>query len=140
MSESTFGEVMVDEAPSVGRALRLCGRALLRRCPNCGKGRLYDGWMTSRDHCEHCGLRYDRGERDFFYGAYMFNLVAAELAFVVLLVAVIVGTSPDTPWTAVTWGSVAMVLLAPLLLYPFTKALWLAFDLLFRPHRPGDEV
>ncbi len=125
---------------SAGWALRLAGRALRRRCPNCGRGRLFDGWMQSRERCEHCGLRYDRGERDFFLGAYMFNLVAAELAFVVLLVAVIVATSPHTPWTAVTWGSVVMVLAAPLLLYPFSRALWLAFDLWFRPHRPGEEA
>lgn len=101
---------------------------------------MFDRWMKPRDRCEHCGLRYDRGERDFFLGAYMFNLVAAELAFVALLVIVIVATSPRTPWTAVTWGSVAVVLGAPLLLYPYTRALWLAFDLWFRPHRPGDEA
>ena len=122
--------------PSLGRALVYCGRALRRRCPNCGEGRLFDGWMRPRERCERCGLQFDRGERDFFYGAYMFNLIAAELAFVVLLVIVIVATWPGVPWTAVTWGSVLMVVAAPMLLYPFSRGLWLAFDLLFRPHEP----
>lgn len=122
--------------PTLGLALTYCGRALRRRCPNCGAGHLFDGWMRPRERCDRCALRFDRGERDFFYGAFMFNLIAAELAFVVLLVVVIVATWPTVPWTAVTWGSVLMVVAAPLLLYPFSRGLWLAFDLLFRPHDP----
>ena len=89
-----------------------------------------------RQQCDQCGLPFDRGERDFFYGAFMFNLIAAELAFVVLLVIVIVATWPNVPWTAITWGSVLMVAAAPMVLYPFSRGLWLAFDLLFRPFDP----
>ena len=123
-------------SPTLGRALVYCGRALRRRCPNCGEGQLFGGWMRMRQRCEHCGLPFDRGERDFFYGAFMFNLIAAELAFVVLLVVVIVATWPNVPWTAITWGSVVTVVAAPMVLYPFSRGLWLAFDLLFRPFDP----
>lgn len=28
------------------------------RCPRCGKGRLFDGFLTLRDECESCGLSY----------------------------------------------------------------------------------
>jgi len=28
------------------------------RCPRCGEGRLFDGFLTLRDRCEHCGLSF----------------------------------------------------------------------------------
>lgn len=28
------------------------------RCPRCGKGRLFDGFLKLRDECESCGLSY----------------------------------------------------------------------------------
>lgn len=28
------------------------------RCPRCGEGRLFDGFLTLRESCEHCGLSY----------------------------------------------------------------------------------
>lgn len=42
------------------RQPRELGTALRRgaggRCPQCGKGRLFDGFLTLRDICEHCGF------------------------------------------------------------------------------------
>ena len=29
------------------------------RCPRCGKGHLFDGFLKLRDECEVCGLSYD---------------------------------------------------------------------------------
>jgi uncharacterized protein (DUF983 family) len=29
------------------------------RCPRCGEGRLFDGFLTLRERCEVCGLGYD---------------------------------------------------------------------------------
>ena len=31
---------------------------LLCRCPRCGKGKLYAGFLTLRTNCEACGLDY----------------------------------------------------------------------------------
>ena len=28
------------------------------RCPRCGKGHIFDGYLKVRDHCEVCGLDY----------------------------------------------------------------------------------
>ncbi|MEM1235210.1 MAG: DUF983 domain-containing protein [Pseudomonadota bacterium] len=30
-------------------------RGFARRCPNCGKGRLFDGYLTVRKTCSECG-------------------------------------------------------------------------------------
>ena len=31
---------------------------LSARCPRCGKGKLFDGFLALRPRCEHCGLDY----------------------------------------------------------------------------------
>ncbi len=33
-------------------------RGLLGRCPRCGEGHLFQGFLTLRPACEHCGLSY----------------------------------------------------------------------------------
>jgi uncharacterized protein (DUF983 family) len=86
-----------------------------------------------RERCSNCGLQLDRGESDYFYGAYLLNFVAAELAVAGVFVAALLVTWPSPPWQLLTYAAVAIAILAPILLYPVTKALWLAFDLVFRP-------
>ena len=34
------------------------GAGLSCSCPRCGKGKLFQGFLTLRPHCEHCGLNY----------------------------------------------------------------------------------
>ena len=34
------------------------GRGLRGRCPRCGEGRLFQGFLSLRPACEHCGLDY----------------------------------------------------------------------------------
>ena len=40
-----------------GNALPI-GRGLRGRCPRCGEGHLFQGFLTLRPRCEHCGLDY----------------------------------------------------------------------------------
>ena len=42
---------MVDEALPIARGLR-------GRCPRCGEGKLFQGFLTLRPACESCGLDY----------------------------------------------------------------------------------
>lgn len=75
----------------------------------------------------------DRGESDYFYGAYMLNFVAAELAVMIAFVAALLATWPTPPWNALMAGAIALAIIAPFVLYPVTKGVWLAIDLVFRP-------
>jgi len=34
------------------------GRGLRGRCPRCGEGRLFQGFLNLRPRCEHCGLDF----------------------------------------------------------------------------------
>jgi uncharacterized protein (DUF983 family) len=120
-------------------ALGSAGRALLLRCPHCGAGKVTRRWLL-RPSCPSCGLRLDRGEADYWLGAMLFNLIAAETLFATGLVTMLVLTWPDPPWAALQYGSVSAMIVAPLILFPFSKLLWLAFDLVFRPPTPADFI
>jgi uncharacterized protein (DUF983 family) len=120
------------------RAARLLGRAVLRRCPNCGGRGVFRSYLQQRDLCPHCRLQLDRGEDDFFIGAYTINLVAAELLVVLAGVTAAILTWPEVPWNALTGMLVVLMVVMPVAFYPLARQLWLAFDLLFRPPGPAD--
>ena len=120
------------------RALIRFARALRRRCPNCGAGPVIARWIHTRPACPRCRLRLDRGEPDYFLGAIVFNMAFAEGLFAAALLAVLLWTWPNPPWDALYYGGIVGLIVAPILFYPYSKLLWLAFDLLFRPLRPED--
>ena len=111
----------------------MLARAILRRCPNCGARGIFAGYTRLRDRCPVCSLRLQRGESDYFIGAYLLNLVAVELLFAALLGGVIIATYPHTPWRLLQWGGLALMIAGAVLCYPFALSLWLAADLIFRP-------
>ena len=122
----------------VSRSLRLFSRALRLRCPNCGQGRLFTSWLRMRERCPVCGLKLERGEEGYQVGSYMFNIVAAELVFAAAFVGAVVLTWPTPPWKVLEYGGIALMVVAPLVFFPFSKTLFLAFDLLFRPAGSDD--
>lgn len=124
--------------PSRPSALTMLVRALMRRCPNCGGRGIFAGYTRLREQCPQCGLRLQRGESDYFIGAYLLNLVAVEILFALLLAAIIIATYPHTPWALVQWGGLVLMLSGAVLCYPFAKAIWLAADLIFRPISPEE--
>ena len=113
-------------------------RACLRRCPNCGAGPVTVRWFQLVTACPRCALRLDRGESDYFIGAIVFNMAFAEGLFAVGVMGVLLLTYPNTPWNALYYGGIAGMIIAPIVLYPYSKLFWLAFDLGFRPPRPED--
>ena len=73
---------------SLHRIVTLTARALRLRCPHCGGGPLFTvRWFRMRDRCPKCRLRLERGEQGYIVGAYMFNIVAAELLFAAIAAA-----------------------------------------------------
>ena len=119
------------------RTLLLFGRALLLRCPNCGQRGIFQTWFRQKDRCPNCQLVFNRGEQGYIVGAYMFNIIVAELIFAGIFVAVLICTWPTPPWTLLTYGGAIVMILLPLLFYPFSRTVFLAFDLTFRPEDTG---
>jgi uncharacterized protein (DUF983 family) len=83
------------------------------RCPRCGKGKLFEGFLTLRPRCETCGLDYsfaDAGD-----GPAVFVILFA--GFIVVFLALIVEFAYQPPfWLhALLWGPLILVVtLGPL--------------------------
>ena len=92
-----------------------------------------------RPRCPHCGLVTER-EEGYEVGSYMFNIVGSEMFFAAIFLGVLWYTWPDPPWPVLQVVGVIAVILAPFLFYPFSKTLFLAFDLAFRPASGDDSV
>ena len=121
------------EELGLGRALRLYWRAIRLRCPHCGGGPVVASWFRMRPRCATCGLRTERGEEDFFLGSMMFNIILSEGLFVVFVIGLIVVRWPDVPWGFLQTWAIGLMVAAPFLVFPWTKTMWLASDILIRP-------
>lgn len=115
------------------RIARLAWRAARLRCPNCGGRPIFEAWFRMRERCPSCGLHLQRGEEGYLVGAQMFNIIASELAFAAVFVGTMVATWPTPPWNLLLYGGMALMVVMPLVFYPFSKTIFLAFDLFFRP-------
>jgi uncharacterized protein (DUF983 family) len=93
---------------------------LLGRCPACGRGKLFSGYLTLAPRCEACGLDYHFAEAGD--GPAVF--VVLVTGFIITGAALIVEIVYKPPyWVhALLWGSLA-ILLPLLLLRSFKGAL-----------------
>ncbi|MGH2487589.1 MAG: DUF983 domain-containing protein, partial [Ktedonobacterales bacterium] len=118
---------------------RMVRRALQLRCPRCGGGGIWRSWFGAKHACPTCGQVLARGESDdYWLGAYALNLVAAELIPLGIGVVVVLATWPTVAWNFVWALTIVLAVVMPFVTFPFMRNLWLAFDLHFRPHEPGD--
>lgn len=99
---------------------------------------MFASFLHMKSSCSHCGLKFNRGEHDFFIGAYTVNLIGAELIVTIAMVIGIIISWPDVPWNALLYGLIPLAVLAPLLTYRYASALWLTLDLRFRPAEDSD--
>jgi uncharacterized protein (DUF983 family) len=108
-------------------------RGLAGRCPNCGKGRLFAGYLKQVDRCAVCGedwghIRADDGP------AWLTILVVGHI-----VVAAVLAVEPYTEWpqwlSTLVWVSLALGLI--LLGLPRAKGLFIA--LIWRHKMPGSE-
>lgn len=117
----------------------MLGRGLRRRCPVCGGGGLFTGWMAMRPSCPTCGYRFERrGSDAFFLGAMLINFATTEGVLGLMLLASFVLTLPDPPLLLLCAIAVPLMVAAPIAFYPFSKTIWAAFDLMIKPAGPGD--
>ncbi|MCF2525170.1 DUF983 domain-containing protein [Bradyrhizobium sp. G127] len=99
-------------------------RGLTCKCPRCGEGRLYSGFLTLRPDCEVCGLDYafiDAGD-----GPAVFIIMIA--GFIVVGSALVVEIKYQPPfWVhAALWGP--LILATTLLPLRSMKALLIALQ------------
>jgi uncharacterized protein (DUF983 family) len=113
------------------------GRALRLKCPRCGGGNLLQSWFKLKNRCPSCDLALERGENDdFWLGAYAINLVVGETTALIGTLVYMYNTWPEMPYAV--WIGVALAVIMPIAFFPFSRTVWLAWDLSFRPSEPGD--
>ena len=117
---------------------QLIGRALRLRCPHCGGRYIFASFFELKERCPTCGIRLERGEKDYFVGAYLFNLIAVELILFLSVCGFVYFTWPDPPWDLITYVTAVLMLSGCVLCYPFAKTTWLAVDLAIRPLTPEE--
>jgi uncharacterized protein (DUF983 family) len=108
----------------------LFSRALMLRCPHCGSRHVLRHWLAMKETCPGCGLALAAGNRA---GAYILNLFASEILAVLLLLVIVVRSWPHPPYALLQWLMPLLMVLAPLLFYPFSKLAFVAIDLAMHP-------
>ena len=100
---------------------------LTRRCPRCGSGDLFRRWFTIVERCPRCGLRFER-EEGYWAGALAINIGIAGAVFVLVFVVGVALTAPDIPVVELLVILVPLMIVVPVVYYPFSKTLWMAVD------------
>jgi uncharacterized protein (DUF983 family) len=106
------------------------GRALLHRCPACGEGNLFKGYLSQVENCAACGERFGHIRADD--AAPWGTIILVGHVFLPLAFMVNVDFLPT--WAAMLmWASVFSLLALAVL--PRSKALFLA--ILWQTRAPG---
>ncbi len=106
-------------------------RGLRRKCAQCGSGHLFRQWINMVDTCPRCDYRFER-EEGFFLGAVVVSVIITELLIVAIIVVGFSLTLPNAPVGTLAIGGGVAALFTPLIIYPFTKTIWTAIDLIMR--------
>jgi hypothetical protein len=84
-------------------------------------------------------VQFER-EEGYFLGAYALNLIVAE--FLGLGLAIVLLFRTDLRHLSLIWQEIIAVALAiafPVILFPFSRTVWIAMDLVFHPPAQGAE-
>lgn len=116
---------------------RMLVRGLFRRCPRCGGGKLFTGWLTMKARCPRCGMCFER-EEGFFLGAFVVNfgvMLISMAAFIAIAVAL---TLPDPDPVKLAVGGIVVGVVVPIAFYPMSRTFWSAIDLIMKPLEPRE--
>ncbi|HTL86000.1 MAG TPA: DUF983 domain-containing protein [Acidimicrobiia bacterium] len=110
--------------------IRMLARGATRRCARCGAGGLFHKWFRMVPDCPRCGLHFER-EEGYWSGAIAINTIIIGGIFAIVFIATMALTVPDIPWVGLLMAVIPIMSIGPLIVYPFSKTLWLAVDLAF---------
>ena len=121
---------------SVPSLLTGVGRGVSRKCPACGKGRLFTGYLAVEETCRMCGNDNEQYPSDDF-APYVTIFVVLHLLVPVFVIA-------DRSYNLSLWIEAAVAipifLLATLALLPFAKGAVIGFAWAFGVSRKQAEA
>lgn len=136
------------ESTGLKKILRYLGRAMLLKCPVCGKSPVFlpvlrtrslRDWFTPLDGCPRCGYPYEREPGYFLAAIWIINYGAGSILGVLIYLVLEFAVHP--PITVVFASVLSPIVLFNLLFARHSKALFIAIDHLSDPHEkdPGDD-
>lgn len=123
---------MVKPQYPIPKLRTLLGRGCRKKCPQCGQGALYRGWIKLHDYCSVCGLHYLPNQGDLWGPLLFFDRVL----FIIPLIVVIYFRqfNSDPLWLLLIGGAMIFLLVFTL---PQRNGISLALDYLVR-RKAGD--
>ncbi len=107
---------------SVGQAF---SRATSLKCPMCGKGSLFHGWIHMQKSCDHCNFRYERDPGYFLGSTYInYGLTTLLTTWSYIILHFVMGI--DKRWLIP--GLATFSIIFPLVFFRYARSLWLSFD------------
>jgi uncharacterized protein (DUF983 family) len=117
------------------------GRARRLRCPVCGEGPMFSGWLTMNKRCSHCGLWFERDTGYFLGSIYVNYAFTTVIAASIYLVPMLWIGRPSV-WLLVP--VVGFCIVFPLYFFRYARCLWLSLDHYMSPldvsERPRHEL
>lgn len=103
----------------------LIGRAMRLRCPRCGEGRLFSGWVRMPERCRECRLKFERAP-GYFLGSTYINYAITAVSLTIAYMVLHFGF--DLSNRQLAWPLAAFCVIFPILSFRYARALWLAID------------
>jgi hypothetical protein len=83
-----------------------------------------------KEACPKCAYNFSR-EDGYWVGAIIMNTAVTFALFLLLFIVSIIVMAPDIDWMVLLVIGVATILIFPVFFYPFSKTIWMAFDLVY---------
>lgn len=120
--------------------LKMVMRGLLIRCPACGHGNTHHRYFKMRPECPTCTLKFERifGHSLGYIG--LNTIVTFTATFLVILIGSLLTYQNEggIPGLPLFLAALVTAVILPTLFLPVTHTLWTAFDLIWRPLKPGE--
>ena len=91
-----------------------------------------------REQCQHCGLTFER-IAGHWTGAIGISIILSFPLLGFVIISGLIATAPDFKVWPIIGAGVFVGIFFPLAIFPLTRTLWTALDIMMRPLRP-DEV
>ncbi len=105
-------------------------QGLKRRCPRCGEGKMFRGYLAVQDECANCGQEFHHHRADDLH-PWIAIMITGHLVVPVMLYGALNWTFPD--WIhMILWPSVTAIIALAVL--PFAKGLVIALQWAHRMH------
>lgn len=119
-------------APTLSSVIR---RGIARKCPRCGKGKIFKRWVTLHDNCSVCGLQYLRDQGDLW--GYLLFVDRAMFIFPLVVMFYFGWWNPNSLWY---WAAIAALIAAMIYTIPHRNGISVGLEYYVRMRSESGEA